>query len=63
MNRKTFLKKTAGALILAAPAYMLLNCSNSDDSENNNNLIQLIGTYFNRIKAKVSKNPIIWEKM
>lgn len=37
MNRKTFLKKTAGALMLAAPAYMLLNCSNSDDSENNNN--------------------------
>lgn len=37
MNRKTFLKKTAGALILAAPAYLLLNCSSSDDSETNNN--------------------------
>jgi|GEM_PF-704257 len=36
MNRKTFLKKTAGALILATPAYMLLNCSSSDDSNNNN---------------------------
>jgi hypothetical protein len=37
MKRKTFIKKTVGALILAAPASMLLNCSNSDDSESNNN--------------------------
>ncbi|MEZ4796530.1 MAG: hypothetical protein R2785_05110 [Flavobacteriaceae bacterium] len=37
MKRKTFLKKTAGVLMLAAPAYMLLNCSKSDDSGSNNN--------------------------
>ena len=37
MKRKTFLKKTAGAIMLAAPAYMLLSCSSSDDSTSNNN--------------------------
>lgn len=37
MDRKTFLKKTTGAILLAAPAYALLNCSSSDDSVNNNN--------------------------
>jgi len=36
MDRKTFLKKTAGALLLAAPAYAILSCT-SDDSNNNNN--------------------------
>jgi len=33
MNRKTFIKKTVGALLLAAPAYALLSCSSSDDSD------------------------------
>ena len=38
MDRKTFLKKTAGALLLAAPAYALISCSSSsDDSGSNNN--------------------------
>ncbi len=35
MDRKTFIKKTAGVLLLAAPAYALLNCSSSDDSNSN----------------------------
>ena len=33
MKRITFLKKTFGAILLAAPAYALLSCSSSDDSE------------------------------
>ncbi len=33
MDRKTFLKKTAGALVVALPAYALLSCS-GDDSAN-----------------------------
>lgn len=37
MDRKTFLKKTAGAILVAVPAYALLNCSSSDDSGGNNN--------------------------
>ena len=38
MDRKTFLKKTAGALLLVAPAYALISCSSSsDDSGSNNN--------------------------
>lgn len=35
MNRKTFIKKTAGALLLAAPVYALISCSSSDDSSPN----------------------------
>ena len=38
MDRKTFIRKTAGALLLAAPVYALLSCSSSsDDSGSNNN--------------------------
>jgi len=33
MNRKTFLKKTAGAVVVALPVYALLSCS-GDDSAN-----------------------------
>jgi len=33
MDRKTFLKKTAGAVVVALPAYALLGCS-GDDSAN-----------------------------
>ena len=35
MDRKTFIRKTTGAILLAAPAYVLLNCSSSDDSNSN----------------------------
>ncbi len=35
MDRKTFIQKSAGALLLAAPAYVLLSCSSSDDSNPN----------------------------
>ena len=31
MDRKTFIRKTAGALLLAVPAYALLSCSSSSD--------------------------------
>ena len=31
MNRKTFLKKTAGAMLVAVPAYSILGCSSSDN--------------------------------
>ena len=31
MNRKTFLKKTAGAMLVAVPAYSFLACSSSDN--------------------------------
>ena len=38
MDRKTFLKKTTGALLLATTAYALSSCSSSsDDSGSNNN--------------------------
>lgn len=37
MKRKTFIKKTAGALLLAIPAYSLVNCSSSDGYGGNNN--------------------------
>ncbi len=33
MDRKTFIKKTIGALVIAIPAYSILSCSGSDDSE------------------------------
>ena len=33
MKRKTFIQKTAGALLLAIPAYSLINCSSSDDGD------------------------------
>lgn len=33
MNRKTFIKKTVGAAILAVPAYSLLSCSNDDSTD------------------------------
>jgi len=32
MDRKTFIKKTVGALLLALPAYAIIGCSGSDDS-------------------------------
>jgi len=31
MDRKTFIQKTAGAMLIAIPAYSLLGCSSSDD--------------------------------
>jgi len=37
MDRKSFIKKTAGAILLVGPAYALMSCSSSDDSNNNNN--------------------------
>lgn len=43
MKRKTFIQKTLGALLIAIPAYSVMNCSSSDDdytnndSQNNNN--------------------------
>lgn len=36
MDRKTFIKKTAGALLLAAPVYALLSCSSSSDDSSPN---------------------------
>lgn len=33
MDRKTFIKKTIGALVVAIPAYSILSCSGSDDSQ------------------------------
>ena len=36
MNRKTFIQKTAGAMLIAIPAYSLLSCSGSDDSSGGN---------------------------
>jgi len=36
MKRKTFIQKTVGALLLAIPAYSLINCSSSDDGPNDN---------------------------
>ncbi len=37
MDRKTFIQKTAGAMLLVVPAYAILNCSSSDDSDSDNN--------------------------
>ena len=37
MNRKTFIKKTVGGLLLAIPTYALLNCSSSSDDSGSNN--------------------------
>lgn len=31
MDRKTFIRKTVGAMLIAIPAYSLLGCSGSDD--------------------------------
>ncbi|MGB5498110.1 MAG: hypothetical protein WBM77_04220 [Maribacter sp.] len=31
MDRKTFIQKTASAMLIAIPAYSLLGCSSSDD--------------------------------
>jgi len=36
MNRKTFIRKTVGAMLVAIPAYSLLGCSSSDDGTNGN---------------------------
>jgi len=37
MDRKTFIQKAAGAMLIAIPAYSLLGCSSSDDGEENQN--------------------------
>ena len=37
MDRKTFIQKAAGAMLIAIPAYLLLGCSSSDDGEENQN--------------------------
>ncbi len=38
MDRKTFIKKTAGTLLIALPAYSILSCSSSsDDVDPNDN--------------------------
>ncbi len=34
MDRKTFIRKTAGAVLIAIPAYSLIGCSSSDDGTN-----------------------------
>ncbi len=36
MNRKSFLKKIGGLLLLSIPAYSLLSCSSSSDDDENN---------------------------
>ena len=35
MDRKTFIQKTASAMLIAIPAYSLLGCSSSDDGGEN----------------------------
>ena len=35
MNRKTFIKKTTGALLISIPAYSLLSCSSDNSSDDN----------------------------
>jgi len=35
MDRKTFIKKTVGALLITLPAYSVLSCSSSSDDSNN----------------------------
>ncbi|MGB5666981.1 MAG: hypothetical protein WBM53_09035 [Maribacter sp.] len=37
MDRKTFIKKTAGAILVVIPAYSILGCSSSDDGGGNPN--------------------------
>lgn len=37
MRRKTFIKKVASALLMAIPAYVMVNCSSSDGYGNNDN--------------------------
>jgi len=37
MKRKAFIKKITGALLLAIPAYAMVNCSSSDDGYGGNN--------------------------
>lgn len=36
MKRKTFIKKTVGAFLMAIPAYSILSCSSSDDGPSDN---------------------------
>lgn len=31
MDRKTFIRKTSAGILMAIPAYLMLNCSSSDD--------------------------------
>ncbi|MCL6266163.1 hypothetical protein [Flagellimonas myxillae] len=38
MTRKTFIKKTTGALLVSIPAYSLLACSNDDSANGDPNL-------------------------
>ncbi|TMM57521.1 hypothetical protein FEE95_13650 [Maribacter algarum] len=33
MNRKTFIKKAAGTVLVAVPAYSLIGCSNDDSTD------------------------------
>lgn len=57
MERKTFLKKTVGALILVGPALALLNCSSSDDSSSSNNPDQQVNCLQNGASAtSISSN-------
>lgn len=38
MNRKSFIKKSVGALIVAVPAYSVLSCSNDDSANGDPNI-------------------------
>ncbi len=38
MNRKTFIKKTVGAMLVAIPAYSLIACSNDDTANGDPNI-------------------------
>jgi hypothetical protein len=56
MDRKTFIQKSAGALLLAAPAYVLLSCSSSDDSNPNCTNTSISDNHGHSIS--VSKNDV-----
>ena len=57
MDRKTFIKKTAGALLVVAPAYALLSCSSSsDDSGSNNNNNSTPDCLENGTQSSISSN-------
>lgn len=38
MNRKTFIKRTVGAVLVAIPAYSLISCSNDDSANGDPNI-------------------------
>jgi len=56
MDIKTFIRKTAGALLLAVLAYALLSCSSSSDDSNSGPTASIRDCLANGTNSNISSN-------